>query len=83
MLATLSLVGCATTEPVINTVIQTVEVPIAMPCKAVVPTKPKYNFDTLTIGQTLYAKSQATLADRKLHLGYEVELEAALNSCIK
>jgi len=82
-LATLSLIGCATTEPVINTVIQRVEVPIAVPCKAVVPTRPEYNFDKITVDQDIYKKTQAILADRKLRQGYEVELEAALNSCIK
>jgi len=83
ILATLSLVGCATTDPVIKTVIQRVEIPIEVPCKATVPTMPTYNFDKLTIENDIYAKSQALLADRKLHLGYETELLSALNSCIK
>lgn len=83
MLATLSLIGCATTEPVINTVIQKVEVPVAMPCRAVVPPKPEYNFDKITSDQDIYKKTQAILADRKLRQGYEIELEAALNSCVK
>jgi hypothetical protein len=83
ILATFSLVGCATTDPVINTVIQRVEVPIAVPCKATVPTKPAFNFDKVTVDQDIYKKTQAILADRKLHQGYEGELEVALNSCIK
>ena len=81
VLATLSSIGCATTEPVINAVIQKVEVPIAMQCKAVVPAKPEYNFDNITVDQDIFKKTQAILADRKLRQGYEVELEAALKSC--
>jgi len=80
----LSLVGCATdTPPGINTVIQKVEVPIAVPCKAEVPIKPTLNFDKLTTEQDVFDKTKAALADRKLQLGYETELLAALNSCIK
>lgn len=77
------LTGCATTEPAINTVIQTVEVPVAVPCKATIPTKPDFNFDKLNVDQDVFDKTKALLADRKLHLGYEGELLAALTSCIK
>lgn len=84
LVATLSTVGCATTEPSgINTVIQRVEIPIAVPCKAEVPVRPAFNFDKLTTEQDVFDKTKAVLADIKLHLGYEVELLAALNSCIK
>jgi len=83
ILATLSLVGCATREPVINTVIQRVEVPIAVPCKVAVPAKPDLNFDKLTVEQDIFDKTKSVLADRKLTQGYETELLAALNSCIK
>ena len=84
LIATLSLVGCATdTPPGINTVIQKVEVPIAVPCKVELPVKPTLNFDKLTTEQDIFDKTKAALADRKLQLGYETELLAALNSCIK
>lgn len=84
LVAALLLVGCATdTPPGINTVIQKVEIPIAVPCKAEVPPKPDFNFDKLSIDQDIFEKSKAALADRKLHIGYEIELLAALNSCIK
>lgn len=75
------IAGCATTEPVIRTVIQKVEVPIAVPCKAEIPIKPNFNFDKLTIEQDIFDKTKSILADRKLHQGYEIELEAALKSC--
>jgi hypothetical protein len=77
------LSACATTDPVINTVVQKVEVPIAVPCEAEVPVRPDFNFDKLTPEQDVFEKTRALLADRKLHLGYETELLAALNSCIK
>jgi len=84
LIATLSLVGCATdTPPGINTVIQKVEVPIAVPCKVELPVKPTLNFDKLTTEQDIFDKTKAALADRKLQLGYETELLAALTSCIK
>lgn len=79
----LSLTACATTDPIINTVTQTVEVPIAVPCKATVPSTPDYNFPKLKQSQDIFDKSKVLLADRKLHLGYETELLAALNSCLK
>lgn len=83
LVAVLFLAGCATDAPLINTVIQRVEIPVAIPCKATVPTKPDFNFDKLTEDQDVFEKTKATLADRKLHLGYEEELLAAMNSCIK
>jgi hypothetical protein len=75
--------ACATDGPVINTVVQKVEVPVAVPCKAVVPTAPDLNFGKVTPDQDLFEKTKALLADRNLQLGYEAELLAALNSCIK
>jgi hypothetical protein len=77
------LFGCATTDPTIKTVIQRVEIPISVPCRAKVPEAPDLNFKRLTTDQSIYEKTKALLADRKLHLGYEAELLAALNSCIK
>lgn len=82
LVAALALVGCAhDTPPGINTVIQRVEIPIAVPCKAEIPVRPNFNFDKLTTEQDIFDKTKATLADRKLHHGYETELLAALKSC--
>ena len=77
------MAGCATTEPAIKIVTQRVEVPVSVPCKAVVPTPPDLNFAKVTPDQDVFEKTKALLADRKLQLGYETELVAALNSCIK
>lgn len=75
--------ACATTDPVIQTVIQKVEVPVYIPCKADIPQVPDFNFDDLNVDQNIYDKVRALLADRKLHQGYETELLAALKSCTK
>ena len=83
ILSIILLSGCATTEPVINTVIQKVEIPIAVPCKAVIPVKPDFNFDKLKADQDVFEKTKALLADRKLHIGYEGELLTTLNSCVR
>jgi len=84
LISALMLTGCATTTPPgIKTEIQRVEVPVPVPCKAVVPIKPDFNFDKLTVDKDIFEKSQALLADRLLSKGYETELLAALNSCIK
>ncbi len=77
------LSACATTDPVINSVVQRVEVPVAMPCKVDVPAVPDFSFPKLRPDQDIFDKSKSILADRELHLGYEAELLAALNSCIK
>jgi hypothetical protein len=83
ILVILLLSACATPAPGIKVVVQKVEVPVAMPCKVVVPDLPRYNFDSLTVDDDIFIKNKALLADRLLHLGYENELSVALISCIK
>jgi hypothetical protein len=83
MLLTVGLVGCATPLPVISVKTQTVEVPVEVACKATIPTPPIYNFSKAKPTDDVFAKTKDLLADRKLSLGYEEELLAALNSCIK
>lgn len=78
----LLMAGCATHDPVINTVIQEVKIPIAIPCSAIIPPSPKFNFDSIVITDNIYDKVKALLADRKIAKGYEIELSAALNSCV-
>lgn len=82
IISALFLAGCATNEPVIRTVIQRVEVPIAVPCKATIPPAPELNFNNLTELQSIFDKTKSVLADRHLHIAYEGELLAALKSCI-
>ena len=77
----LALSACATDKPVIQTVIQKVEVPISVPCKANIPVTPTFNFDTMTVDKDIFEKSKALLADRQLQKAYSAELLAALKSC--
>lgn len=84
ILAALLLSGCATpTVEGIKTVTQRVEIPVAVPCKEIVPEVPTYNFDMLLVDKDIYLKVQALLADRLLHLGYEDQLRTALIACVK
>lgn len=78
--AVLALGGCAC-KPTIKTEIQIVEVPISVPCSVAFPERPDFNFDKLTEDSDIFDKTKALLADMKLHLGYEIELEAALRAC--
>lgn len=75
------LVGCATTEPTVRVVTQTVNVPIAMPCKQEAPTPPDYCFNKLNDSADIYDKTKCLLSDRALSLGYEIELLAKFNAC--
>lgn len=77
----LFLVGCKTMPPAVKVEIQKVEIPIEVPCKTEFPKKPEFKFGTLSTEQDIYDKTQILLADRNLHIGYEIELEAALKSC--
>lgn len=79
------LTACATKppEPVIQTVIQKVEIPIAVPCNAVIPAVPEFGFSSLLETDNIFLKVQTLLADRELHIGYETLLLAALESCVK
>ena len=76
------LIGCAHNKPVTKIVIQEVKIPIYMPCKALIPPGPLFNFPNLSVEQDIYEKNKILLADRKLHLAYEIELLASLNSCV-
>jgi len=82
LLSVLLLAACQTPQPGINTVIQKVEVPVAVPCKEVIPLTPAFNFDKLVPSTDIYGQVQALTADRLLHQGYEEELLAALTACV-
>jgi hypothetical protein len=81
ILSVIILSACATDKPVIQTVIQRVEIPISVPCKADIPATPTFNFDTITVDKDIFEKSKALLADRQLQKAYSGELLAALKSC--
>ena len=85
--AVLFLAACGHTNPPVEPGVRIeqviVKVPVAIPCNAIPPLAPQFNFEKLVITDSIYDKTKALLADRKLHLAYEAELLAALNSCLK
>lgn len=87
ILSSLLISGCAALSSGSSAGIQVepekVEIPVAVPCKVTIPSSPAFNFDKLVVTQDIYSKTQALLADRWLHMGYEDQLLAALNSCVK
>jgi len=74
-----SLAACAHTEP--RVVVQTVKVPVSVPCKVALPAKPAYAADTVSLDGTIFDLVQALLIDREQRKGREAELEAAAKSC--
>lgn len=60
---------------------KTVYVPVPIPCKTETPVKPDYNFPKVQPELDIYEKTKILIADIKLHLAYEEELEAAFKSC--
>jgi hypothetical protein len=68
-------------DPVINTVIQKVEVPVYVPCNITIPEVPAFGFGSLKESDSIYLKVQILLSDRELHLGYEHLLSTALKLC--
>lgn len=85
LLSLVVLLGaCASSSPpVLAPLIQKVEIPIPVPCKVSIPKVPVFSFDSLIEENDIYEKTRSLLSDRRLHLAYETELLAALNSCIK
>lgn len=81
LILALTLAGCATTEPVIKVVTQTVEVPVAVACKQETPIVPDYCFSKLQDTSDIYDKTKCLLSDKALSIGYETELLAKFNAC--
>ena len=81
LLILLVLTGCATNNTLPTTIVQKVDVPVAMPCAQTVPVTPTYCFPTLTTQIDIFDKVKCLLSDRKLDLAYQTELLAKLNAC--
>ena len=60
-----------------------VKVPVPVYCNITEPIKPDFEFDKLKSGQSIFEQVKVLLADRKQHLGYEVELQTAISECNK
>lgn len=73
----IALTACST-EPTTRTV----EVPIVVKCTPPVIPKPKFQYPAcVKDGETVFNLAKCVLADLRLHIGYENELEAGLSSC--
>lgn len=79
-----ALAGCAGTMPP-SPEVRTVEVkiPVPVPCMVQPVNKPAFAVDALPLGSTVPAQMRALRAERKQRIGYEAELEAALQHCMK
>jgi len=75
-LVLLAVGGCASTrEPLRETT------KIIIPCKIAPPAKPVFAFSTATKETPTLDKVVLLLAERNQRIGYETELEAAVQAC--
>lgn len=74
------LTACAS-DPIIKTVIKTVEVPVPVPCKIKPVDKPDMPVDRVGREDELDVKTAAALAEIERRKAYEKELEAAIKDC--
>lgn len=63
--------------------IQTVKVPIPVECRVAVPARPAMPTEALAPGVDLDRFSASAMAEIELREGYEGELRAALDECVK
>lgn len=76
----LLLAGCAArVEPEVRAV--RVEVPVQVPCRAPDVAVPPWAAAGLRKTDSLEVKVRALLAERRQRIGYEKQLEAAVESC--
>ena len=75
----LPLTACAAPQPVFKPV--TVDMPIAVPCKTVMPPAPASPLQNLTPQAPLFDKTRAALVEIDARKNYEAQLRAALQSC--
>jgi hypothetical protein len=73
------LVGCATPRPAIDPPPRVVNVPVAVKCETPLPARPDFRFQPPY--SDVFAGVRDLLGDRELARSYEIELEAALQSC--
>lgn len=83
LVSALFLVACQTVPQSPTIEVRTVEVKVPVPvyCKTPTPEPPKFCFRNLKESDDVFAKARCALSDRKKHIAYEIELNAALASC--
>lgn len=77
LLLAILLAGCAGAP----TVTQTVEIPVFAPCVKLVPARPAYEFDKLTLAASDGEKVLALARDWPRGRKYEGDLEAVVEGC--
>lgn len=77
MAAMLALAGCGT----MSQQIQTVKVPVSVPCKITPPERPSFAVDSLDINAGIWEQMTALRAERVQRIGYETTLEAVIRGC--
>lgn len=81
LLLCLCVAGCAWPGSKIEYVPFEVQVPIAVPCAAELPTEPAWETARLKKADTLDDKARALLAERQQRAAYEAKLRAATDGC--
>ena len=77
-LLSLLLAGCQT-API--SLPPSVEVPVSVPCRAVMPATPAWATDTMQPGADIYERTVLLLAEREQRIGFETQLIAAVGAC--
>ena len=77
LLLVITLTGCASAP----TVVQTVEIPVLIPCIKQLPARPTYELDQLTLAASDGEKILALARDWPRGRKYEGELEAVIEGC--
>lgn len=70
-----ALAGCGTTLP------REVLVPYPVYCEVNKPAKPKWATDSMPKDADIYDQAKHLLAERRQRIGYEGQLEAAIDGC--
>ncbi len=76
-----ALVGCGKEVKKPEPVYVEVKVPVAVPCDPGTINAPAFAVDRLPIGSPIDKQMQALRAERHQRIGYEKELNAAIDSC--
>ncbi len=76
-----ALVGCSKEVKKADPVYVEVKVPVAVPCDPGEINAPAFAVDRLPIGSSIDKQMQALRAERHQRIGYEKELNAAVDSC--
>lgn len=80
LLVGLLLAGCAA-RPAPEISYERVEVPVQVPCRAPEVAVPTWAAAGLRKADSIEVKVRALLAERRQRIGYEKQLEAAIQSC--